>query len=228
MFWYVVSQIPGPKVVWACVPCLVVALAVSAWSQPRPVAAPGAAGATRDLVAGRQVKIEGRGRPDGTFDAVAVVLRNVDRTVKVEGRVTGVRGDKGGLTIMGFDVAYDRATTFYRGSRPGASRAEIAAGTWLEVKGARQGRTILAERVRIKARLNPRRNRSRHRTRGPGRHAHGARPSGARAVVGRDRRRTHRRRRGRERPAPRRRRTGPRAHALGSRVIIGGASRARG
>lgn len=150
MCWYVVSQIPGPKVVWACVPCLVVALAVSAWAQPRPVAAPGAAGATRDLVAGRQVKIEGRGRPDGTFDAVAVVLRNVDRTVKVEGRVTGVRGDKGGLTIMGFDVAYDRETTFYRGSRAGASRAEIAAGTWLEVKGARQGRTILAERVRIK------------------------------------------------------------------------------
>ncbi len=111
--------------------------------------APGT-GAARDLVAGRQVKIEGRGRPDGTFDAVEVVLRNLDRTVKVEGRVTGVRGDKGGLTIMGFDVAYDRATTFYRGSRAGASRAEIAAGTWLEVKGLRQGRTIVAERVRIK------------------------------------------------------------------------------
>lgn len=109
-----------------------------------------ASGAARNLVAGRQVKIEGRGRADGTFDAVEVVLRNVDRTVKVEGRVTGVRGDKGGLTIMGFDVAYDRTTTFYRGSRAGASRGEIAAGTWLEVKGARQGRTIVAERVRIK------------------------------------------------------------------------------
>lgn len=102
------------------------------------------------LAAGRQVKVEGRARPDGSFDAVQVVIRDRDRTSKVEGRVTAVRPDRRGLTMLGFTVVYDRETTFYRGSQPGASRAEIVAGSWVEVKGTTRGAGLVAERVRIK------------------------------------------------------------------------------
>lgn len=102
------------------------------------------------LARGRQVKVEGRARPDGSFDATQLVIRDVDQTAKVEGRVGAVRDDRRGLTLLGFTVVFGRQTTFYRGSRPGASRAEIVAGTWVEVKGATHGGNLVADRVRIK------------------------------------------------------------------------------
>jgi alginate production protein len=114
-----------------------------------------AAFAPPELVPGRQVKLEGRLTADGSFDAVQVVLRDVDGTVKVEGRVTAARGDHRGFTVLGFDVSYARDVTLYRGTRAGASRAEIVPGTWLEVKGTRQQNGIRAERVRIKEAPEP-------------------------------------------------------------------------
>lgn len=128
-------------------PCRWLGLALLASLPARPAHA---APAPAELVPGRQVKLEGRLTADGSFDAVQVVLRDVDGTVKVEGRVSAARGDHRGFTVLGFDVSYARDVTLYRGSRAGASRAEIVAGTWLEVKGTRQQNGIRADRVRIK------------------------------------------------------------------------------
>jgi len=108
-----------------------------------------------ELVAGRQVKVEGRARSDGTFDAVQIVLRDLDHTVKIEGRVGTVQADRKGLTVLGFAVALTSRTTLYRGSQPGASRSELAPNTWLEVKGTRRGQTLVAERIRIKETAEP-------------------------------------------------------------------------
>lgn len=115
-----------------------------------PTLQAGAATPPPALVPGQQVKLEGRLTADGSFDAVQVVLRDVDDTVKVEGRVSAARGDHRGFTVLGFDVSYARDVTLFRGTRAGASRAEIVAGTWLEVKGTRQPNGIRAVRVRIK------------------------------------------------------------------------------
>lgn len=114
-----------------------------------------AASAPSELVVGRQVKIEGHHRTDGTFEAVQIVLRDVDHTVKIEGRIASVRPDKKGLTVLGFDVVLSANTKFYRGSAAGASRAELTPNTWVEVKGIRRGQALVAERVRIKDAAEP-------------------------------------------------------------------------
>lgn len=127
-------------------------------SLPGPVASPPpvpsrpapTTGGREPLVAGLQVKVEGHQRDDGRFDAVQVVVRNVEDTVKAEGRVTAVGRDRRAFSLLGFQVVVPADAALYRGSRPGASRAEIAVGTWLEVKGRRRDATIVAERIRIK------------------------------------------------------------------------------
>ena len=112
--------------------------------------APAPGGGAVALPAGAQVKVEGHRRPDGSFDAVQVVLRNVDGSVKVEGRIDAVRPNRAGLTVLGFDIVYGRDLTLYHGSSPGASRAELVPGTWVEVKGTPRGDTLVAQRIRIK------------------------------------------------------------------------------
>lgn len=108
-----------------------------------------------DLPPGAQVKVEGHRRGDGSFEAVQVVLRNADDTVKVEGRIDGVRADRRGLSLLGFEVAYGRDLMLYRGSTAGASRAELVPGAWIEVKGRRDGDRLLASRIRIKDAAEP-------------------------------------------------------------------------
>ncbi len=108
-----------------------------------------------DLVVGQQVKIEGHARSDGTFDATDVVLRDRDATAKIEGRVTGVRADRGGLELVGFDIVVTDRTLVYRGGAAGAAPTQIAAGTWLEAKGRWRGRTLIADRLRIKEVAEP-------------------------------------------------------------------------
>lgn len=102
------------------------------------------------LPIGAQVKVEGHQRPDGSFDAEQIVLRNVDGTAKVEGRIDTVRADRTGLAVLGFDIVYGRDLLLYRGSSPGASRAELVPGAWIEVKGATRGTRLVAQRIRIK------------------------------------------------------------------------------
>ena len=114
-----------------------------------PASAPSVDGVDA-LPVGAQVKVEGHHRADGSFDAVQVVLRNVDGSVKIEGRIDGVRPNRAGLTVLGFPVTYGRELTLYRGSSPGASRAELVPGVWVEVKGTPRGDTLVAERIRIK------------------------------------------------------------------------------
>lgn len=114
----------------------------------RPV--PADAAAPGPLAVGHHVKVEGRIRPDGGFDAVQVVLRDPEHSVKIEGRVQSVRTDRRGLSALGFDVTYGRDLTLYRGSKAGASRAELVPGTWIEVKGVREGPSLVASRIRIK------------------------------------------------------------------------------
>lgn len=116
---------------------------------PRPPPAP------FDLPPGSQVKVEGHRRGDGSFDAVQVVLRNADDTVKIEGRVETVRADRRGLSLLGFEVDYGRDLLLYRGSTAGASRAELSPGAWIEVKGRRDGGRLVASRIRIKDAAEP-------------------------------------------------------------------------
>jgi hypothetical protein len=119
-----------------------------------PIAASTAPNASA-LVVGRQVKVEGHQRSDGTFEALQIVLRDVDRTVKIEGRIASVRPGKKGFTVLGFEVVLSAATALYRGSALGASRAELTPNAWVEVKGTRRGQTLAASRVRIKDAAEP-------------------------------------------------------------------------
>lgn len=108
-----------------------------------------------DLMVGQQVKIEGHARLDGTFEATDVVLRDSDATIKIEGRVTAVRADRGGIELVGFEIMVTGHTLVYRDGAAGASPAQIAAGTWLEAKGRWRGRTMVADRLRIKEVAEP-------------------------------------------------------------------------
>lgn len=123
-----------------------VLIAGLAWL-PHPVLA---AALPEALAVGHQVKVEGHTRPDGTFDATLVVLRDVDHAAKVEGRVTIVQPGQRRLALAGFNIALTRQTLLYRGGTAGASRALLVPGAWLEAKGHWRGQALVAERIRIK------------------------------------------------------------------------------
>ncbi|MEZ5417546.1 MAG: alginate export family protein [Vicinamibacterales bacterium] len=141
---------PGTPAPGTAAPSPADATVASAVAGPAPTVAPAASPIDPALVVGTHVKVEGHARPDGSFDAVQVVLRDAEASVKIEGRVQSVRDDRQGLRILGFDVAYGRDLTLYRGSRPGASRAELVEGAWIEVKGVRRADRLVASRIRIK------------------------------------------------------------------------------
>ncbi len=127
--------------------CTTLVLAASFAALPVSVSA---AAPLDGLAVGRQVKVEGHTRPDGTFDATLVVLRDVDHAAKVEGRVTVVQSGQQRLTLAGFEIALNGKTVMYRGSTAGASRALLVPGAWLEAKGLWRGQSLVAERIRIK------------------------------------------------------------------------------
>ena len=128
---------------------------VLATGAPGPPMGPRPPPSAIDLPPGAQVKVEGHRRGDGSFDAVQVVLRDADDTVKIEGRVDTVRADRRGLSLLGFEVDYGRDLLLYRGSTAGASRAELVPGAWIEVKGHRDGARLVASRIRIKDAAEP-------------------------------------------------------------------------
>lgn len=102
------------------------------------------------IAAGQQIKIEGHARPDGTFEAQEVVLRDVNHSVKVEGRIASVSDDRRRFRVLGFDVTVDRKTEIYRGSQQGGSRGLIAPGAWIEARGLWRNNLIEADRLRVK------------------------------------------------------------------------------
>lgn len=106
------------------------------------------------LVAGQQVKVEGR-TSDGVFHAQSVTLRDTVNTVKVEGAVVLVADAGRRLQVLDFPISVDSSTRLYRGTQPAGSRSMVARGSWIEAKGTWQGGVLRAARIRLKAAAEP-------------------------------------------------------------------------